>query len=285
MAIPMVSLTLIMTIAAAATLPLNAAYVSQPLMRSSPRATGAFGIGGLGLSRRHPHSRQQQTTRATVLSDSTTMDFEMNLNLPGIVNGATAAANGAGAGSLTGTKSLQVEGIAEDGGQGSHAENTMFDDLMRASAQRRRGGRDAEDAPPGAVVNLTDMPDLLSLELPTSNDGKTVMLSKPKGSEMKTTTHQMKDAVTQAALAADDNDDVSASAATDNDSGEEAPKKKKKVTATIRETGQDSMKHYLKSMGNHDLLNKNEEIILAREIQILIGWEETRVDLEAKLAR
>ena len=275
-----------MAIAAAATLPLNAAYVSQPLMRSSPRATGAFGIGGLGLSRRHPHSRQQQTTRATVLSDSTTMDFEMNLNLPGIVNGATAAANGAGAGgSLAGTKSLQVEGIAEDGGQGSHAENTMFDDLMRASAQRRRGGRDAEDAPPGAVVNLTDMPDLLSLELPTSNDGKTVMLSKPKGSEMKTTTHQMKDAVTQAALAADDNDDVSASAATDNDSGEEAPKKKKKVTATIRETGQDSMKHYLKSMGNHDLLNKNEEIILAREIQILIGWEETRVDLETKLAR
>ena len=162
----------------------------------------------------------------------------------------------------------------------------MFDDLMRASAQRQRNGRDAEDAPPGAVVNLTDMPDLLSLELPTSNDGKTVMLSKPKGSEMKTTTHQMKDAVTQAALEADDNDDVSASAAaTDNDSGEEAPKKKKKVTATIRETGQDSMKHYLKSMGNHDLLNKNEEIILAREIQILIGWEETRVDLETKLAR
>ena len=57
------------------------------------------------------------------------------------------------------------------------------------------------------------------------------------------------------------------------------------MTATIRETGQDSMKHYLKSMGNHDLLNKNEEIILAREIQILIGWEETRVDLEARLSR
>ena len=273
----MVSLTLIMTIAAAATLPLNAAYVSQPLMRSSPRST--FGIGGLGLSRRHPCSRQQQTTRGTVLSDSTTMDFEMNLNLPGIAHGAAAAA---GAGSLSSNKSLQVEGIAEDGGEGNH-ENTMFDDLMRASAQRQRNGRDAEDAPPGAVVNLTDMPDLLSLELPTSNDGKRVMLSKPKSS--KPTTHQMKDAVTQAALAADDDVPASAVTAAAASDSEEAPKKKKKVTATIRETGQDSMKHYLKSMGNHDLLNKNEEIILAREIQILIGWEETRVNLEAKLAR
>ena len=273
--ISMVSLILIV-IAAAASLPLNAAYVSQPLMRTSPRAT--FGIGGLGLSRRHPYSRQQQTTRATVLSDSTTMDFEMNLNLPGLTNGSNGAA--AAAGTLSKNKSLQVEGIAEDGGEGNH-ENTMFDDLMRASAQRQRSGHDAEDAPAGAVVNLTDMPDMLSLELPTSNDGKTVMLSKPKA-KVKVAT-KLKAEVTQAALAADDDAPVASDSDSDN---EAAPtKKKKKVTATIRETGQDSMKHYLKSMGNHDLLNKNEEIILAREIQILIGWEETRVDLEAQLSR
>lgn len=210
------------------------------------------------------------------------MDFEMNLNLPGIANGAAAAA--AAGGSLAGNKSLQVEGIAEDGGEGN-AENTMFDDLMRASAQRQRSGRDAEDAPPGAVVNLTDMPDLLSLELPTSNDGRTVMLSKPKTAGSRKVT-QMKAEVTQAALAADN--DVPVATANDSEAAAAAAapqKKKKKVTATIRETGQDSMKHYLKSMGNHDLLNKNEEIILAREIQILIGWEQTRVDLEAKLAR
>ena len=211
------------------------------------------------------------------------MDFEMNLNLPGIANGAAAAAAAAG-GSLAGNKSLQVEGIAEDGGEGN-AENTMFDDLMRASAQRQRSGRDAEDAPLGAVVNLTDMPDLLSLELPTSNDGRTVMLSKPKTAGSRKVT-QMKAEVTQAALAADN--DVPVATANDSEAAAAAAapqKKKKKVTATIRETGQDSMKHYLKSMGNHDLLNKNEEIILAREIQILIGWEQTRVDLEAKLAR
>ena len=151
----------------------------------------------------------------------------------------------------------------------------MFQDLMRAVTARSSGSQDAEasaeDAPPGAVVNLTDMPDLLSLELPTSNDGKTVMMTKPK----------RKAAAAAAATEAADEDDVPVTANADDG----APKKKKKVTATIRETGQDSMKHYLKSMGNHDLLNKNEEIILAREIQILIRWEQTRVDLEAKLAR
>ena len=252
---------LLVAIAAAANLPLNAAYVPQPqplMMRTG----GAFGVIG---GRRQHLQHQTTRTRATVLSDSTTMDFEMNLNLkPGS--------------SLTSNQSLQVETISEDGGQGLQSETTMFDDLLRASQQRQRSGSDAEDAPPGAVVSMTDRPDLLSLELPTSNDGRTV--------------HQMKDAVTQAALAAD-NDDISTTAsatttaADNNDSSEssEAPKKKKKVTATIRETGQDSMKHYLKSMGNHDLLNKNEEIILAREIQILIGWEETRVDLEAQLER
>jgi len=45
------------------------------------------------------------------------------------------------------------------------------------------------------------------------------------------------------------------------------------------------MKSYMKSMGNHELLKKNEEIILAREIQVLIGWEEKREELEAKLMR
>jgi len=64
---------------------------------------------------------------------------------------------------------------------------------------------------------------------------------------------------------------------------EEAPRRR--FRASVRETGFDSMKHYMKTMGNHDLLQKNEEIILAREIQILIKWEETREELEAKLLR
>lgn len=60
---------------------------------------------------------------------------------------------------------------------------------------------------------------------------------------------------------------------------------KRKIKASVRETGTDSMKYYIKSMCNHDLLNKNEEIILAREIQILLKWEAEREKLEEELLR
>jgi len=60
---------------------------------------------------------------------------------------------------------------------------------------------------------------------------------------------------------------------------------KKKLRASVKETGTDSMKNYIKTMCNHELLNKNEEIILAREIQILLKWEEQREQLELQLLR
>ena len=60
---------------------------------------------------------------------------------------------------------------------------------------------------------------------------------------------------------------------------------KKKLRANVRETGTDSMKNYIKTMCNHELLNKNEEIILAREIQILLKWEDQREQLELQLLR
>jgi len=60
---------------------------------------------------------------------------------------------------------------------------------------------------------------------------------------------------------------------------------KRRVTAKVRETGHESMRNYIKTMCNHELLNKNEEIILAREIQILIKWEESREELESQLLR
>jgi hypothetical protein len=60
---------------------------------------------------------------------------------------------------------------------------------------------------------------------------------------------------------------------------------KRKIKASVRETGTDSMKYYIKSMCNHELLNKNEEIILAREIQILLKWEKEREKLEEELLR
>ena len=58
-----------------------------------------------------------------------------------------------------------------------------------------------------------------------------------------------------------------------------------KIRANVRETGYDSMRSYIKTMCNHELLNKNEEIILAREIQILIKWEAVRETLESDLLR
>jgi len=61
--------------------------------------------------------------------------------------------------------------------------------------------------------------------------------------------------------------------------------KQTKIRASVKETGSESMRYYLKSMGNHELLKKNEEIILAREIQILMKWEERRSELEVKLLR
>ena len=60
---------------------------------------------------------------------------------------------------------------------------------------------------------------------------------------------------------------------------------RRKVRAKVSETGRDSMRHYIKMMCNHELLNKNEEIILAREIQILLKWEESRDELENQLLR
>ena len=60
---------------------------------------------------------------------------------------------------------------------------------------------------------------------------------------------------------------------------------KRKLQAKVRETGRDSMKNYIKTMCDHELLNKNEEIILAREIQILLKWEEQREELETQLLR
>jgi hypothetical protein len=66
---------------------------------------------------------------------------------------------------------------------------------------------------------------------------------------------------------------------------QEFPAKKKKGRVSVKETGYDSMKNYIKTMCNHELLNKNEEIILAREIQVLLKWEEQREELEQQLLR
>ena len=60
-----------------------------------------------------------------------------------------------------------------------------------------------------------------------------------------------------------------------------SPKEAKaKVKVTV--SGDASIRNYLKSMGSHDLLRSNEEIVLARQIQILLGWERVRGELESQ---
>ena len=63
------------------------------------------------------------------------------------------------------------------------------------------------------------------------------------------------------------------------------PYTKTKVRASVKETGNDTMSHYLKSIGNHELLRKEDEIVLGRQIQIFVKWEEVRLNLEEQLMR
>lgn len=57
-------------------------------------------------------------------------------------------------------------------------------------------------------------------------------------------------------------------------------KLKGKVRATVKETGSDSIGTYIKSLGQHELLNKADEVLLARQVRMLIALECTRKRLE-----
>jgi hypothetical protein len=56
--------------------------------------------------------------------------------------------------------------------------------------------------------------------------------------------------------------------------------KKGKLTANVMETGQDTIKQYVKSLANHQVLSPEDEAVLGRQIQILSKWEEKRQELE-----
>eukprot|EP00540_Astrosyne_radiata_P023022 CAMPEP_0116830200 /NCGR_PEP_ID=MMETSP0418-20121206/4634_1 /TAXON_ID=1158023 /ORGANISM="Astrosyne radiata, Strain 13vi08-1A" /LENGTH=589 /DNA_ID=CAMNT_0004459283 /DNA_START=183 /DNA_END=1955 /DNA_ORIENTATION=+ len=62
-------------------------------------------------------------------------------------------------------------------------------------------------------------------------------------------------------------------------------KSKKQKSNSMKVSKDDSINAYINSLCNHDLLNKNEEVILGREIQTLKKLEETREYLEVKLKR
>jgi len=55
--------------------------------------------------------------------------------------------------------------------------------------------------------------------------------------------------------------------------------------ANVKETGKDTMSQYFKSIGNHELLRHEDEIVLGRQIQKLVKWEKTRNELEDELLR
>jgi hypothetical protein len=61
--------------------------------------------------------------------------------------------------------------------------------------------------------------------------------------------------------------------------------RKGKVTASVLETGSDTIKQYVKSMGQHQVLSPEDESVLGKHIQILARWEEQRQVLEETLLR
>ena len=56
-----------------------------------------------------------------------------------------------------------------------------------------------------------------------------------------------------------------------------------RVRATVKETGSDSMGSYIKSLGQHELLYKEDEVLLGRQVRILSVLEEKRYELEEEL--
>lgn len=58
-----------------------------------------------------------------------------------------------------------------------------------------------------------------------------------------------------------------------------------KITANVLETGQDTIRQYVKSMGQHQVLSPEDESVLGRQIQVLNGYEEQRQELEETLLR
>ena len=58
-----------------------------------------------------------------------------------------------------------------------------------------------------------------------------------------------------------------------------------RVRATVKETGSDSIGSYIKSLGQHELLYKEDEVLLGRQVRLLSVLEERRYELEEELLR
>ena len=63
------------------------------------------------------------------------------------------------------------------------------------------------------------------------------------------------------------------------------PKRRTSIRATVKETGSDSISSYTKSLGQHELLHKDDEVLLGRQVRMLMVLEEGRRELEEELLR
>ncbi|KAL7491483.1 hypothetical protein ACHAWT_001520 [Skeletonema menzelii] len=62
-------------------------------------------------------------------------------------------------------------------------------------------------------------------------------------------------------------------------------KRRMSIRATVKETGSDSISSYTKSLGQHELLHKDDEVLLGRQVRMLMILEEKRMELEEELLR
>jgi len=62
-------------------------------------------------------------------------------------------------------------------------------------------------------------------------------------------------------------------------------KSKARVKASVMETGRDTINQYVKSFQEHQVLSREHEQVLGRQIQILAKWEEKRQELQFQLER
>jgi RNA polymerase primary sigma factor len=60
-------------------------------------------------------------------------------------------------------------------------------------------------------------------------------------------------------------------------------KRRSSIRATVKETGSDSISTYIKSLGQHELLYKEDEMLLGKQVRLLSKLEETRHELELQL--
>ncbi len=57
---------------------------------------------------------------------------------------------------------------------------------------------------------------------------------------------------------------------------------KQMITAKVLETGQDTMKQYVKTLGAHQVLSRQDEVVLGQQVQLFMKWERIRQELEVE---